>query len=83
VRRALDHPVLAARSGHRRVHGEQPGPRLRQELGYRQHAVWLSPDELMAMIGELREVIAPRLANEPSPERGRHLLSPILFPAED
>ncbi|MEO6083789.1 MAG: helix-turn-helix domain-containing protein [Umezawaea sp.] len=52
-------------------------------VGYRQHAVWLSQDELMAMIGELREVIAPRLANEPSPERRRHLLSPILFPAED
>jgi DNA-binding transcriptional ArsR family regulator len=52
-------------------------------VGYRQHAVWLTEDERAAMIEELRAVIAPRLANAPSPERRRHLLSPILFPAED
>ncbi|WP_327092099.1 helix-turn-helix domain-containing protein [Nonomuraea sp. NBC_01738] len=52
-------------------------------VGYRQHALWLSGEELGELIGELRAVIAPRLANTPSPERARHLLSPILFPAEE
>ncbi len=27
-------------------------------------------------------MIAPRLANQPTPERARYLLSPILFPVE-
>ncbi|MEV4245712.1 helix-turn-helix domain-containing protein [Streptosporangium canum] len=52
-------------------------------VGYRQHAVWLSRDELLAMIGELRSAIAPRLANQPTPGRARYLLSPILFPTEE
>jgi DNA-binding transcriptional ArsR family regulator len=52
-------------------------------VGYRQHAIWLSPDERAEMIGELREVIAARMTNDPSPDRTRHLLSPILFPAEE
>jgi DNA-binding transcriptional ArsR family regulator len=51
-------------------------------IGYRQHAVWLDPAELEAMIGELRAAIAPRLANEPRPGRTRYLLSPVLFPSE-
>ncbi|MGW1377541.1 helix-turn-helix domain-containing protein [Streptomyces sp. NPDC002446] len=52
------------------------------DVGYRQHAVWLTEDERAEMIGELRSVLLPRMGNEPSPERTRHLLSPILFPAE-
>ncbi|MER7787188.1 helix-turn-helix domain-containing protein [Streptomyces sp. NPDC097640] len=52
-------------------------------VGYRQHAVWLSRDELHEMIGELRGAIAPRLANTPTGDRARYLLSPILFPAEE
>ncbi|MEU7576493.1 helix-turn-helix domain-containing protein [Streptomyces sp. NPDC041068] len=52
-------------------------------VGYRQHAIWLSPDELAAMIEEMRAVLAPRLAQAPAPERTRHLISPILFPAEE
>lgn len=51
-------------------------------ISYRQHAVWLSHDELAEMIGELRRVIHPRLANEPAPDRAQHLLSPIFFPVE-
>lgn len=51
-------------------------------VGYRQHSLWLSPEELVEMIGELREAIVPRLHNEPAPGRTRHLLSPILFPVE-
>ena len=52
-------------------------------VGFRQHAIWLSPRELAEMIGELRAVLVPRLANAPTPERTRHLVSPILFPAEE
>ncbi|MEU7892945.1 helix-turn-helix domain-containing protein [Nonomuraea sp. NPDC049152] len=52
-------------------------------VGYRQHALWLSQAELAEMISEMREVIVSRMGNEPSPERTRHLLSPILFPAEE
>lgn len=52
-------------------------------VAYRQHAVWLNRDELMAMIGELRDAIVPRLANPQAPGRTRYLLSPILFPSEE
>ncbi|MFC4114498.1 helix-turn-helix domain-containing protein [Nonomuraea zeae] len=52
-------------------------------VGYRQHAVWLSREELLELIGELRGAIAPRLANQSRPDRARYLLSPILFPAEE
>ncbi|MGW0783921.1 helix-turn-helix domain-containing protein [Streptomyces sp. NPDC002913] len=45
-------------------------------VGYRQHAIWLSKDELVTLIG------AMQAANEPSRERTRYLLSPVLFPAE-
>lgn len=51
-------------------------------VGYRQHAIWLSWDELTAMISELRDAILPRLTNPPTPDRTRYLLSPILFPSE-
>ncbi|MEU7747617.1 helix-turn-helix domain-containing protein [Nonomuraea sp. NPDC049158] len=51
-------------------------------VGYRQHAVWLSHGELEKVIGELRRVILPLLANEPAPDRARYLLSPIFFPVE-
>ncbi|MET7520119.1 helix-turn-helix domain-containing protein [Streptomyces sp. NPDC005480] len=52
-------------------------------VGYRQHALWLSPAELTELIHELRAVLLPRLSNEPTPERSRHLISPILFPSEE
>ncbi|WP_020660219.1 hypothetical protein [Amycolatopsis benzoatilytica] len=52
-------------------------------VGYRQHAVWLSRDELLAMIQGRREAIAPMLGSAPAPGRARYLLSPILFPSED
>lgn len=51
-------------------------------VGYQQHAIWLNRDELTAMISELRNAILPRLANQPTPDRTRYLLSPILFPSE-
>ncbi|MFI0467255.1 helix-turn-helix domain-containing protein [Saccharopolyspora sp. 5N102] len=51
-------------------------------VGYRQHAIWLSPGELAEMIDGMRGAIAPQLANEPAPHRSQYLLSPILFPIE-
>jgi hypothetical protein len=52
-------------------------------VGYRQHAIWLSPDELATMLGHLSEAIVPMLGNESAPDRTRYLLSPILFPSEE
>lgn len=52
-------------------------------VGFRQHALWLRPDERDELIGELRRAIVPRLQYEPAPGRRQHLLSPILFPIED
>jgi hypothetical protein len=34
-------------------------------------------------LASLRDVLVSRMANGPSPGRTRHLLSPILFPAEE
>jgi DNA-binding transcriptional ArsR family regulator len=52
-------------------------------VGYRQHAIWLNREELVAMVTGLREAIAPHLANQHTPDRTRYLLSPILFPSEE
>lgn len=49
-------------------------------VGYRQHAVWLTPDERNQLISRMRDAITPVLENQATPERTRHLLSPILFP---
>ncbi|MGW9120976.1 helix-turn-helix domain-containing protein [Streptomyces sp. NPDC055663] len=63
---------------------DRPGAAPAADLvGYRQHAMWLSRDELTALIDELREALVRRITNEPSPERTRYLISPILFPAEE
>ncbi|MFC9254829.1 helix-turn-helix domain-containing protein [Amycolatopsis thailandensis] len=51
-------------------------------VGYRQHAVWLSRDELVELIGAMRQAIVPVLSNEPRPDRAQYLLSPIQFPIE-
>ncbi|WP_091612794.1 helix-turn-helix domain-containing protein [Amycolatopsis saalfeldensis] len=51
-------------------------------VGYRQHAVWLSHEELTEMIVGLRRAILPLLANQPAPDRAQYLLSPIFFPVE-
>nr|WP_281401026.1 helix-turn-helix domain-containing protein [Amycolatopsis umgeniensis] len=49
-------------------------------VGYRQHAVWLSREELLELIGAMQKAIVPVLANEPGPDRAQYLLSPIHFP---
>ncbi|MFI0357443.1 helix-turn-helix domain-containing protein [Actinomadura sp. 9N407] len=52
-------------------------------VGYRQHVLWLSPDERAEMISGMRGAIETQLANEPAPHRTPHLISPILFPTEN
>ncbi|WP_042405969.1 helix-turn-helix domain-containing protein [Streptacidiphilus carbonis] len=52
------------------------------QVGYRQHALWLSPAELDELIGELRAAIVPRMGNRPGPGRSQYLLSPVQFPLE-
>jgi DNA-binding transcriptional ArsR family regulator len=53
------------------------------QVGYRQHAIWLSAEERAELIDGLRAAIVPHIANEPGPGRSQHLLSPILFPLND
>ncbi|MFH8791615.1 helix-turn-helix domain-containing protein [Streptomyces sp. NPDC017941] len=63
---------------------DRPGAEPAEDaVGYRQRTMWLSPEEVADLIREMTAVVAPRIANEPSPERNRYLLSTILFPAED
>lgn len=52
-------------------------------VGYRQHAVWLSRDELLTLIDDLRRAIVPVLSNQSAPGRAQYLLSPIMFPIEE
>ena len=53
------------------------------EVGYRQHALWLSEEERVELIEGMRRAIGPRYGNEPGPGRSQYLLSPILFPIGD
>lgn len=52
-------------------------------VGFRQHSLWLSPQERAELIAEMRRAIVQQLENEPAPDRRQHLLSPILFPIEE
>lgn len=52
-------------------------------VGYRQHAVWLSPEELGEVVEGMRAAIVPKMANGPAPGRTRYLLSPVMFPVEE
>jgi DNA-binding transcriptional ArsR family regulator len=53
----------------------------RDQVGYRQHAIWLTDAERDELIAGLRAAIVPHLGHEPD-GRTRYVLSPILFPAE-
>ncbi|WP_433044336.1 helix-turn-helix domain-containing protein [Dactylosporangium sp. CS-033363] len=55
----------------------------RDQVGYRQHAVWLTDDERAALIEGMRAGIVPHMANGPGPGRSQYLLSPILFPLRE
>ena len=47
----------------RRLPRPRPADPAADLVGYRQHALWLSRDELLELIGEMRRAIVPRLAN--------------------
>jgi len=71
-------PIGAVVGGHRPYNMFHPGgaPFPEQDLP-------LAREELEDLIGDLRKVILPRLGHEPSSDRARYLLSPILFPAAE
>jgi hypothetical protein len=54
----------------------------RDLVGYRQAAMYLSDAELLELLRDLADVLAPRLANEPGPGRQRRLLTTVLMPAD-
>ncbi|MFI6292847.1 helix-turn-helix domain-containing protein [Nonomuraea sp. NPDC050790] len=56
---------------------------LADAVGYRQHAVWLDPQELQELIAGMRAALVPHLGNAPAPGRRRYLISPIQFPMEE
>ncbi|WP_433177180.1 helix-turn-helix domain-containing protein [Actinoallomurus sp. CA-150999] len=52
-------------------------------VGYRQGVLWLSRDEIIEILGELRAVIAARAGNQPTPGRSPRLVSLIQFPIDE
>jgi DNA-binding transcriptional ArsR family regulator len=52
-------------------------------VGYRQGVLWLSRDEIIEMLGELRAVITARAENQPAPGRSPRLMSLIQFPIDE
>jgi DNA-binding transcriptional ArsR family regulator len=52
-------------------------------VGYRQGVLWLSHDEIIEMLGELRAVIAAHAGNQPAPGRSPRLMSLIQFPIDE
>lgn len=62
--------------------GRKDADPARDLVGFWQHAIWLSRQELEQLIAGLRQPIAPWLSNQPTPDRARYLLSPVLFPME-
>lgn len=49
-------------------------------VGYKQFTIWLTPDEVKALAGEVGASIAARAGNEPAPGRSPYFLTPIFFP---
>jgi DNA-binding transcriptional ArsR family regulator len=49
-------------------------------VGYVQVPLWLSQDDLAALIGEVRSSLLARRDNRPARDRSPYLASPILFP---
>jgi len=50
------------------------------QVGYRQHTVWLTAEERARLIEGMRAAILPVIGNRPEEGREAYLLSPILFP---
>lgn len=53
------------------------------QVGYRQHAIWLTGDERERLIEGMRAAILPVIGNGPGDGRMPYLLSPILFPVAE
>ncbi|MFI6298987.1 helix-turn-helix domain-containing protein [Nonomuraea sp. NPDC050790] len=52
-------------------------------VGYRQGTLWLSPEEMEEVAGELLEVLRARAGNGPAPGRRPHVISAIFFPTDE
>ncbi|MEU6424375.1 helix-turn-helix domain-containing protein [Microbispora sp. NPDC046973] len=52
----------------------------RDGVGFRQAAMYLSDEEFLDLLRDLREVLGARLANQPAPGRTRRILSTIVMP---
>ncbi|MDT0164856.1 helix-turn-helix domain-containing protein [Actinotalea sp. AC32] len=55
----------------------------RDGVGYRQHALYLTDDELTDLVADLRAVVLTRLEHRPDGHRTRRLFSTVLVPAGD
>lgn len=61
----------------------QPGARPHaDQVSYRQFPLWLDDAEKTRLVEDLVAVIAPRLRQQPTAGRRRHLLSTVFFPTE-
>jgi len=55
---------------------------LRDGVGYRQTALWLSDDEFDGLVDDLRGVLERRAALRPAPGRVRRSVATVLMPAD-
>ena len=55
---------------------------LRDGVGYRQAAMWLTDEEFGSLLDELRAAVASRMENGPAAGRRRRVLSTVLLPGE-
>ena len=60
--------------------GREHADPVADSVSYRQFPLWLSRDELAALIAALTQAVMAAARNEPAPDRHPHLLSTILFP---
>jgi hypothetical protein len=57
-----------------------PPDLVRDGVGYRMGALWLSDGEFSELLQDLARVIEPRMANAPSPERRRRVVAGVALP---
>jgi hypothetical protein len=55
---------------------------VRDGVSYRMAGMWLSDAEYTALLRELTAVLAPRIANQPTGDRKRHILGFVLLPGD-
>ncbi|PPJ10423.1 ArsR family transcriptional regulator [Nocardia nova] len=55
---------------------------LRDQVAYRLAAMWLTDAEFAELRGELLQVLQPRLANPPAPDRIRRIYASVLLPSD-